>query len=193
MPDSCSFHSSTKDYLTRFYEILDEMIRGMESAHLTDSISQNFIVQMIPHHRAAIQMSKNVLNYHIYPPLQDIADRIITMQIRSVNNMLNVLQCCQQQTNSCQDVCLYRREFQNIVSVMFQDMNTAKATNNISDTFMREMIPHHRGAVRMSGNALRYCVCPQLVPILNAIITSQLRRIEEMEELLKCPSADPNF
>ncbi len=58
MSDPCSFHSSTKDYLTRFYEILDEMIKGMESARLTDSISQNFIAQMIPHHRAAIPLCR---------------------------------------------------------------------------------------------------------------------------------------
>jgi len=191
MSDSCSFHSSTKNYLTRFYEILDEMIRGMESACLTDSISQNFIVQMIPHHRAAIQMSENVLQYLIEPSLREIAENIITAQTQSIENMRNALPCCGQQTNPCQDVWLYRREFQNIVSDMFQEMNTAKATNNISDTFMREMIPHHRGAVRMSENALRYCICPQLVPILNAIITSQLRGIEEMEELLhtQFPSA----
>jgi len=184
MLEPCSFHPSTKDYLTKFYEILDAMIKGMEGARLTDSISQNFIVQMIPHHRAAIQMSENVLQYPIEPPLRDIADRIITMQTRSIHEMQSALPCCMQQTNPCQDIRLYRREFQNIVHDMFQEMNTAKSTNNISDTFMREMIPHHKGAVRMSENALRYCICPELVPILNAIITSQQRGIEEMEQLL---------
>jgi len=185
MLEPCSFHNSTKNYLTKFYEILDEMITGMENACLTDSISQNFIVQMIPHHRAAIQMSENVLKYDICPPLQDIADRIITTQTRSIDQMRNALQCCRQQTNPCQDIRLYRREFQNIARTMFQEMDTAKSTNNISHTFMREMIPHHRGAVRMSGNALRYCICPELVPILNAIITSQQKGIDEMEQLLK--------
>lgn len=34
----------TKQYLCRFYEILDEMILGMTGAELTDSISHNFIV-----------------------------------------------------------------------------------------------------------------------------------------------------
>lgn len=186
MLDPCSFNNSTKNYLTRFYEILDEMIKGMESACLTDSISQNFIVQMIPHHRAAIQMSKNVLKYTVIAPLQDIASNIIITQTQSINDMLNALQCCQLQTNPCQDIQLYRREFQNIVQTMFREMDTAKSTNNISDTFLREMIPHHRGAVRMSENALRYCICPELVPILNAIITSQQKGIEEMEQLLKC-------
>jgi len=191
MLDPCSFHNSTKNYLAKFYEILDEMIKGMKGACLSDSISQNFIVQMIPHHRAAIQMSKNVLEYDIYPPLRDIADRIITMQTQGIHDMQSVLQCCQKQTNPCQDIRLYRREFQNIVHDMFQEMNTAKSTNNISDTFMREMIPHHRGAVRMSENALRYCICPELVPILNDIITSQQKGIEEMEQLLKCEFDNP--
>ena len=186
MFEPCSFDASTKDYLTRFYEILDRMIQGMESACLTDSISQNFIVQMIPHHRAAIRMCENVLKYTTCVPLRNIASHIITEQTKSINDMLNALPCCQLQTNSCQDLQLYRRRFQNIVHTMFQDMDTARATNNIRDTFMREMIPHHKGAIRMSENALRYCICQELVPILNAIITSQQRGIEEMEQLLKC-------
>ena len=60
----CEFHASTKDYLTAFYKILNQMIHGMEQACLTDSISHNFIVQMIPHHKAAIRMSENLLPIH---------------------------------------------------------------------------------------------------------------------------------
>lgn len=43
---SCSqpFSDVTKKYLVRFYEILDEMIEGMNGAELTDSLSHNFIV-----------------------------------------------------------------------------------------------------------------------------------------------------
>lgn len=186
MLESCNFQNDTKDYLTRFYEILDEMIRGMESACLTDSISQNFIVQMIPHHRAAIQMSENVLKYTSCIPLREIASNIITTQTQGILDMQNALCRCQMLTNSCQDIRLYRREFQTIVHTMFTEMNTACSTNNISDNFMREMIPHHRGAIRMSENALRYCICPALVPILNNIITSQEKGIIEMEKLLSC-------
>lgn len=42
------FSGTTKRYLCRFYEILDKMIQGMTGAELTNSISHNFIVQMIP-------------------------------------------------------------------------------------------------------------------------------------------------
>ena len=47
------------------------------------------------------------------------------------------------------------------------------------------MIPHHRGAVLMSENALRYCVNQELVSILEDIITSQKKGIREMEQLLE--------
>lgn len=186
MLNSCSFQNDTKDYLTRFYEILDEMIQGMEDACLTDSISQNFIVQMIPHHRAAIQMSENVLKYTSCAPLREIASGIITTQTQGILDMRDALGRCRTLTNSCQDIRLYRRELQNIMHTMFTEMDTACSTNNISDNFMREMIPHHRGAVRMSENALRYCICQELVPILNNIISSQEKGIEEMEKLLSC-------
>ncbi len=184
MHNPCSFHTSTKDYLTVFYGILDKMIHEMEQACLTDSISRNFIVQMIPHHRAAISMSENLLQYTVCGPLQKIASDIITQQTQSISDMCHVLECCQEYPNSCQDLQLYQHHFHTITQTMFRKMDTAPATNDIADTFMREMIPHHKGAVQMSENALRYCICPELVPILNAIITSQTEEIREMQRLL---------
>lgn len=185
MNQTCKFSQSTKNYLTRFYEILDEMITGMDSAELTDSISHNFIVQMIPHHRAAIQMSKNVLQYPICSPLQRIAENIITAQTASIDNMREVLERCSLCTSTSQDLCLYEHQFGIITQTMFEEMNTACSTNNISANFMREMIPHHMGAVRMSKNALRYDICPELCRILQAIISSQEKGIREMNSLLQ--------
>lgn len=52
MTHICKFEENTKNYLTRFYEILEEMIRTMGDAELTDNLSHNFILQMIPTIRA---------------------------------------------------------------------------------------------------------------------------------------------
>ena len=75
MADLRQFSTVTKNYLARFYDILCQMIQGMTNAKLTDSISYNFIVQMIPHHRAAIEMSRNILQYTTFVPLQPISLR----------------------------------------------------------------------------------------------------------------------
>lgn len=184
MIQQCKFTEDTKNYLSCFYTILNEMIEGMDSAKLTNSISHNFIVQMIPHHRAAIQMSQNVLQYSICKPLEKIAKNIITSQTASINSMREVLQKCSSHTSTERDICLHQHRHDIITRNMFEQMNTACSDNNISADFMREMIPHHMGAVEMSKNTLRYEICPQLNPILQAIISSQEEGIREMSCLL---------
>ncbi|MGN0171153.1 MAG: hypothetical protein ACI39E_00035 [Acutalibacteraceae bacterium] len=63
----------TKDYLCSYQDILYTMIGEMTNAPLTDSISHNFIVQMIPHHEAAIDMARSLLRCTTCIPLQTIA------------------------------------------------------------------------------------------------------------------------
>ena len=86
------FSDVTKQYLCCFYEILDNMIEEMTSAKLTNSISHNFIVQMIPHHQAAIKMSQNILQYTTLLPLQNIAKNIISEQTKGIEAMKEILE-----------------------------------------------------------------------------------------------------
>ena len=186
MRGECRLSDVTKDYLSRFHYILDDMIEGMTTAGLTDSISHNFIVQMIPHHKAAIEMSENILKYTTLVPLQEIAQNIIAEQTKSIEDMRGIESECGEHINLSRDVQLYQRRVSQILHTMFHDMGNAAVTNNINADFMREMIPHHRGAIEMSNNALQYDICPGLHPVLNAIITSQQRGIMQMQQLLKC-------
>lgn len=177
---------ATKKYLCRFYKILDEMIEEMTNAKLTNSLSHNFIVQMIPHHRAAIEMSENLLQFTTFVPLQRIAQNIINEQTKSIENMQNILTHCAQLSNTERDLCLYDRRFCQITQTMFSQMRNACSDNNINANFMREMIPHHQGAIQMSKNVLQYPICPELDPVLQAIITSQEKGVQEMRRLLRC-------
>lgn len=181
----CEFSDVTNMYLKQYKSILDEMITGMTKACLlNNSISHNFIVQMIPHHRAAIEMSRNLLKYTTFIPLQRIAKNIIAEQTQSIQDMESVIERCDGYCNLEKELCVYGRNFEKITEQMFTDMKNAPAGNNININFMREMIPHHCGAVQMSESALRFRICPELIPILQAIIRSQKRGIQEMKELL---------
>lgn len=180
------FTDCTKDYLTQYYAILDEMIHGMDCAQLNDSISHNFIVQMIPHHRAAIEMCQNVLQYTTDTTLRNIACNIIAMQTQSIQNMESLLPQSSLTANTVQELDLYQRRYHEITHTMFHRMSTACADNNISANFIRQMIPHHEGAICMCENALRYNICPGLAPILESIISSQTRGVQELQQLLSC-------
>lgn len=178
------FSKDVEIYLCDYRKILEEMIRGMTEAELTDSISHNFIVQMIPHHCAAIEMSNNVLSYTCNATLRRIASNIVEEQTKSIENMCEIAECCGEFNNSPRELFFYQQKMNRIIQMMFCRMEHAKTENRIDCDFMWEMIPHHEGAVRMSRNTLQFSICPQLKPILETIITSQERGIREMQSLL---------
>lgn len=180
------FSNVTTAYLNTFHSILNEMIQEMTEAKLINNISYNFIIQMIPHHRAAIQISNNILKYTTNIPLQNIALNLINEQTKSIENMLQIQPHCKSITNSQQDLYLYQRKMNQIMHMMFFEMENAHTTNQINTDFIREMIPHHEGAVKMSENTLQYKICSELKPILEAIITSQEKGIAQMQYLLQC-------
>lgn len=186
MNRQCGLNGDTKEYLNTYYHILDDMIQGMTNVKLSDSISHNFIVQMIPHHMAAIEMSKNILEYTENDTLCKIALDIIREQRISIENMLCIEDKCSELCNSRRNLYCYQNRMEQIMQVMFMEMKCARATNRISCNFMWEMIPHHEGAVKMSMTTLQFQICPELVPILESIIKSQKKGIQQMRQLLRC-------
>lgn len=186
MRTECKISKVTTRYLETFDRILKNMIQGMTEAGLTDSISHNFIVQMIPHHRGAIEMSENILQYTTDVRLEQIAGNIIKEQTQSIADMEHILDECSKCENEEVVLKMHQEQMNQIFDCMFCGMEQAKACNNVNCNFLREMIPHHRGAVEMCSNTLRYDVCHPLVPIMQTIITSQQKGIMEMEQLLRC-------
>lgn len=175
---------NSQDYIMSFFDILNTMIQGMYNASLSCSLSTNFINQMVPHHRGAIQMSYNLLNYTTNVPLQNIALNIISEQTKSIENLLQSHFCCIQYINTLDDLNQYTQSNEQIIHEMYARMNHAPQTNNIDINFINEMIPHHEGAIQMSQNLLQYNICPELIPILESIISSQQRGIQQMKSLL---------
>lgn len=176
----------TQIYISEYNKILENMITEMTEVKFTDSISHNFIKQMIPHHRAAIEMSENVLKYTSNVKLQDIAYNIINMQTKSIKSMDMILNCCGTIINSEKELKSYEEKNIIILENMFCRMKNAEVTSNVSCDFMREMMPHHMGAIEMSKNTMKYPIREGLKPILNNIITSQRKGIHQMRNLMKC-------
>ena len=171
-------------YLSTFQCILNTMIKKMTSACLSQSISQQFIVQMIPHHEAAIQMSHNILIYSCDCRLIKIAENIITTQTKGIQEMKAILSSCSTCDNQECDLRQYRQQIDQIMCTMFDNMENAAVSQDIDADFMRQMIGHHQGAIAMSKTALSYPVCHALRHILESIIVSQEQGVREMCALL---------
>ena len=171
------------NYLDAYYDILDEMEREMTAEKQTASISRDFITQMIPHHRAAVEMCENALRHAIGEPVSTLAQTIIRQQTQGIAEMKAILCPCGTVCNGHREVCCYRQRNAQILNTMFYDMAHVSGAG-VEQNFLREMVPHHKGAIRMSENALNFCICQSLRPILRNIITTQEQEISGMQQLL---------
>ncbi|MCH5323705.1 MAG: DUF305 domain-containing protein [Eubacterium sp.] len=184
MSNSNCFSCDTQDYLKTYNCILDNMIKEMNCACQNNSISNNFINQMIPHHEAAIAMCENVLQYTDNHTLRCICKNIIEQQKKSICCMREIQGGCDRYCSSGRCLASYRNSTQRIMNNMFISMRNATQTNCINCNFLRQMIPHHEGAVCMCENLLKYDICPGLTTIARDIIADQQRGICEMKELM---------
>ena len=78
--------------------------------------------------------------------------------------------------------------YESILNKMISCMNNSRVNDSVSGNFIVTMIPHHEGGIGMSRNALRFNICPQLKPMLNEMIESQVKGVEEMKKILGCYS-----
>ncbi len=77
-------------YLTKYFEITENMIEKMKNSPRCMNINLNFINEMIPHHEGAIQMCNNLIQYYIDPRLRNVADTIIQEQSQGVKELEQV-------------------------------------------------------------------------------------------------------
>ena len=185
MTNATPLSTDAKRYLCCYYRILDEMTQSITAANLTHSISHNCIVQMIPHHRAAVQMSENILHYAQSQPVRCLAQRIAADQAQGITDMEAVLPACCQQNDPQADLRLFQRRTDLIVREMSSAMGAAPENNRLSTLYLLELLPHHRGAARMAENALKYDVSLELVPMLRDIIRRQCRQAAQIRTMLR--------
>ena len=170
-------------YLTRFDEILNQMADKMLSQEVTNSITINFIRCMIPHHQAAIYMCENLLNYTRYQPLQKIAQDIIQMQTRGIEQMKEIERTTYGFNNTPRDVNNYIERYLEITKNMIERMKNSPRCVSINLNFVNEMIPHHEGAISMCENLLQYYIDPRLKMVADSIIKEQSEGVRQLKEV----------
>ena len=86
------------------------------------------------------------------------------------------------------DTKRYLRRFDEILNEMEMKMLTAIPVNNITIYFIECMIPHHRAAIYMCENLLKYTDYKPLQDIAKGIIRMQTRGINQMKEIMATTS-----
>ena len=184
MANTYLLSDEAKRYLCCYYQILDEMIQGVSAAKLTQSISQNTIVQLLPHHRAAVRLSRNILEVSNDGAVRRLAQRIAAQDVQIIDRLEAELPDAAQLTSPQMDLRLFQRRADLISRELYAQMRATPEGNQLDVLFLRQMIPQRQGAIRAARTALRYEVSTGLAPILRSVIDTQSREVGQMRTLL---------
>lgn len=111
------------------------------------SAADNWVRKMIEHHRGGVEIARVALEQNPSAHIADMARTIIDKQTREIGDLEKLIQQGQPDQDSA-------RLYQPAMTWMHDAMMAAKGAD-LSETFHRKMLEHHKGAVAMTDVLLR--------------------------------------
>lgn len=146
---------------------------GMHSMHDLSS-EYEFLVEMIPHHREAVDTSRAVTARTARPELREFTDKIARDQEREIEMMRGWLAEWYPGRSTKADYRPMMRP------------TDGMSPDRADRAWLEDMIMHHRMAVMMADSVLRggFSSRPETMELARAIVAAQNREIEIMERWL---------
>ncbi|WP_448563037.1 DUF305 domain-containing protein [Trichothermofontia sp.] len=146
---------------------------GMHPSMMVNS-EFDYLAQMIPHHQEAIATAQIILARSQRPEMKQFAQTIIKVQSAEIEQMEAWLKEW------------YPGQDRNVTyQPMMRDLSQLNG-DALDQTFLQDMIGHHRGAVMMSQMLLNHNLVqhPPIQPFAQNIATSQRQEIHQMQTWL---------
>lgn len=129
------------------FAAIEQRMNEQMMAAVGSDAGDSWARKMIEHHQGAIDMSEAVLDQNPKPDVAEMARSTIEKQGKDIEDIRKLLKDGSPNQQSAE---LYRPAMME----MHQKMQAAMGAD-ISETFMRKMLEHHKGAVTMSDVALK--------------------------------------
>jgi uncharacterized protein (DUF305 family) len=146
-------------------------------AAVGSNVGQNWLKKMIVHHQGAIDMSRIVLDQNPSADVAKMARETIAKQGKEIEDLQKLVQEGAPDQRSAE---LYRPAMMD----MHQKMMAASGSD-VSQTYMRKMLEHHKGAVAMSDVALANGVTGTLRSQIQKTRADQQKEIAMVEAMLR--------
>lgn len=175
-----------QDYSSAYTAIFNKMKESMNAAPNTGNVNLDFVLEMTPHHEGGIDMAKAIIKYGTNKNVKKIAQNIVTSQEAQIPIMQQLkMEFEKEPPSTKEDSENYIKTYDQIKENMFKEMESVPLTGSANQTFLRQMIYHHEGAIAMAKDILNYTQNPQLKSLAENIVTTQSQGVNEMEQLLK--------
>lgn len=146
------------EYFSEYKYIVEDMFKTMKSFPESGSVDLDYLNEMIAHHEAAVNISKNYLEYNFWSKdIKKIAENVIATQSESNKKMDAMIKEVQSacKNNSFKE-SQYIPEYSDILSQMYDDLMNLKPTGKIDRDYLQALIIHHKGAIDMYDLIIKY-------------------------------------
>lgn len=172
-------------YLNEQNEEMSIMMEDMKNIKPTGDVSLDFLYGMIPHHKAAIEMSNSLLKYGGQnEEIKKIAKNIITNQNKEIEQMKDMIKSIESNPQidekKEQD---YLKKYNEMLTDNMNEKDKSKI-NSVDKAFAIGMIKHHEMAITMAQDILKYTNNQDVINLANNIIKSQNSEIVKMKEFV---------
>lgn len=147
--------------------------------------ADNWVRKMIEHHKGAIEMSRILLAQNVTGHVADMAQQTIDKQTAEVSALEKLVATGNPDPASA---ALYRPAQMAMHTAMM-----AAQGSDVSDTWVRKMLEHHKGAIAMSDIALANGAAGAVRAQIEKTKADQQKDIEHIEGMLsgQQPSSEP--
>ncbi|MBD2279484.1 DUF305 domain-containing protein [Aphanizomenon flos-aquae] len=162
---------------------------------------QHFIEMMIPHHQQAVEMADIAFTRAQHPEIKNLAVAIKKDQTSEIEQLrtwyktwygkeVPIMTMTDQGMmagpgNMCQQMNppdTMKMPMNGKMHCMNMDLETLKNAPDFDKEFIRQMIPHHRMAVKMSQMIVKKTAKPEIRNLARSIIKTQMAEINQMQQ-----------
>lgn len=141
--------------------------------------SETWVRKMIEHHRGAVAMNDLLIRQGGDPAVIEKARKTSEDQGREIQQLERMLEAGSIGAGTIGNANPYGQ----FEKTMHDRMMAAKGAN-LSETWIRKMIEHHRGAVDMSNILIRQGGDPKVLQLARMTAQTQQKEIEELERMI---------
>lgn len=165
-----------------YLKMMDTMMVNMDHHPSFLSPDNDFLQQMIPHHKGAIEMAKYEIEHGKNFEMIQLAKSILAEQNIEIEQMTLWLHDL---TVKIPLQAGYTNEMDKTMKDMMEQMPDNGKLTDIDRSFAAVMIPHHQAGIDMAKVLLKYAFDKQVITFANNLISSEEVEIEQMNKFLK--------
>ena len=171
-------------YLEEQDTIISDMLENMRVKE-SGSAELDFLISMIPHYEAAVELSKSYLIFGgKNKKLKELAREMIDEQLEKIDDMRELIKVIQTpDTTDKEKEKEYLKTYNKIIAAHQHISDETAASSNVEKAYIEGMVIHHQMAADMAETILKYSSHREIYSIAEDIFEMQKEEISQMEEI----------